>query len=109
MPGTDLPYAADAEESLAYEELEVLRNQYDKEREQKHVTIQTKFNYGEYDMFAYGTARPSSTFAVYNESAVRWTGAAATIWPRPHLSNHLFLSQHGASSNHRKENCRWRE
>ncbi|GHJ90195.1 hypothetical protein NliqN6_6597 [Naganishia liquefaciens] len=44
MP-TELPYAADAEESLAYDELEVLRNQYEKEQAQKHVTTQTKFNY----------------------------------------------------------------
>jgi fission 1 protein len=67
MP-TELPYAADAEESLAFDELEVriktcrklssiyvtntfspqqvLKNQYEKEQAQKHVTTQTKFNYG---------------------------------------------------------------
>ncbi|KAG7562272.1 hypothetical protein FFLO_02260 [Filobasidium floriforme] len=44
MP-TDLPYAADAQESLAYDELEVLRTQYQKEQEQQHVSTQTKFNY----------------------------------------------------------------
>ncbi|KAI0641942.1 mitochondrial fission 1 protein [Trametes meyenii] len=45
MP-TELPYAADAEESLAVDELEVvLRLQYQKELSQAHVTIQTKFNY----------------------------------------------------------------
>ncbi|KAF9045785.1 mitochondrial fission 1 protein [Hymenopellis radicata] len=42
---TDLPYAADAEVSLAYDELEVLRLQYEKELAQAHVTVQTKFNY----------------------------------------------------------------
>ncbi|KAI0704307.1 mitochondrial fission 1 protein [Cytidiella melzeri] len=44
MP-TELPYAADAEVSLSYDELEVLRTQYHKEQAQAHVTIQTKFNY----------------------------------------------------------------
>ncbi|KAH9924752.1 uncharacterized protein B0H18DRAFT_934102 [Fomitopsis serialis] len=44
MP-TELPYAADAEVSLSYDELEVLRLQYQKELSQSHVTIQTKFNY----------------------------------------------------------------
>ncbi|EGN96596.1 hypothetical protein SERLA73DRAFT_154104 [Serpula lacrymans var. lacrymans S7.3] len=44
MP-TDLPYAADAEVSLSYDELEVLRLQYQKELVQSHVTIQTQFNY----------------------------------------------------------------
>jgi len=44
MP-TELPYAADAEDSLSYDELEVLRLQYQKELSQGHVTVQTKFNY----------------------------------------------------------------
>lgn len=60
MPA-DLPYAADADASLSYDELEVLyipsswhselislqvlRLQYQKERAQSHVTVQTKFNY----------------------------------------------------------------
>ncbi|KAJ8521544.1 hypothetical protein ONZ45_g1734 [Pleurotus djamor] len=44
MP-TELPYAADAEISLTYDELEVLRTQYEKELAQQHVTVQTKFNY----------------------------------------------------------------
>ncbi|KAF7770550.1 hypothetical protein Agabi119p4_6524 [Agaricus bisporus var. burnettii] len=44
MP-TELPYAADAQMSLSYDELEVLRVQYQKEHAQAHVTIQTKFNY----------------------------------------------------------------
>ncbi|KAJ3541182.1 hypothetical protein NMY22_g3992 [Coprinellus aureogranulatus] len=44
MP-TELPYAADAEDSLSYDELEVLRLQYQKELSQAHVTIQTKFNF----------------------------------------------------------------
>ncbi|ELU43607.1 TPR_2 domain-containing protein [Rhizoctonia solani AG-1 IA] len=43
MP-TDLPYAADAEVSLAPEEL-VLRTQYEKELSQGYVSVQTKFNY----------------------------------------------------------------
>ncbi|KIY63511.1 mitochondrial fission 1 protein [Cylindrobasidium torrendii FP15055 ss-10] len=42
---TDLPYAADAEVSLSFDELEVLRIQYAKEVESGHVTVQTKFNY----------------------------------------------------------------
>ncbi|KIM56286.1 hypothetical protein SCLCIDRAFT_1220443 [Scleroderma citrinum Foug A] len=42
---TDLPYAADAQVSLSYDELEVLRIQYQKELAQSHVTVQTKFNY----------------------------------------------------------------
>ncbi|EKD03028.1 fission-related protein [Trichosporon asahii var. asahii CBS 8904] len=42
---TDLPYAAEAETSLSYDELEVLRNQYYKEIESGHVTTQSKFNY----------------------------------------------------------------
>ncbi|KAF9453522.1 mitochondrial fission 1 protein [Macrolepiota fuliginosa MF-IS2] len=44
MP-TELPYAADAEVSLTYDELEVLRLQYQRELAQAHVTVQTKFNY----------------------------------------------------------------
>ncbi|KAI0073274.1 mitochondrial fission 1 protein [Panus rudis PR-1116 ss-1] len=44
MP-TELPYAADAELSLSYDELDVLRRQYEKEVSQLHVTVQTKFNY----------------------------------------------------------------
>ncbi|KAF9466059.1 hypothetical protein BDZ94DRAFT_1213364 [Collybia nuda] len=44
MP-TELPYAADAEVSLSYDELEVLRIQHEKEQAQAHVTVQTKFNY----------------------------------------------------------------
>ncbi|CUA78157.1 Mitochondria fission 1 protein [Aspergillus oryzae RIB40] [Rhizoctonia solani] len=44
MP-TDFPYAADAEVSLAPEELAVLRNQYEKELNQDYVSVQTKFNY----------------------------------------------------------------
>ncbi|ORY35043.1 hypothetical protein BCR39DRAFT_516309 [Naematelia encephala] len=45
MP-TELPYAAEAETSLSYDELQVLRTQYYKEIEQGHVTTQSKFNYG---------------------------------------------------------------
>jgi fission 1 protein len=61
MSTTEVPYAADAEVSLNYDELEVsrqllsiasltyllqvLRIQYQKELAQNHVTIQTKFNY----------------------------------------------------------------
>ncbi|TDL23770.1 mitochondrial fission 1 protein [Rickenella mellea] len=41
----DLPYAADAEQSLSYDELEVLKLQFEKEDSQQHVTVQTKFNY----------------------------------------------------------------
>ncbi|KAJ7583277.1 hypothetical protein C8J56DRAFT_1015113 [Mycena floridula] len=37
--------ANDAEVSLSYDELEVLRQQYQKELAQKHVTVQTNFNY----------------------------------------------------------------
>ncbi|KAJ3561449.1 hypothetical protein NP233_g10189 [Leucocoprinus birnbaumii] len=44
MP-TELPYAADAEVSLSYDELEVLRRQYQKELSAAHITTQTKFNY----------------------------------------------------------------
>ncbi|KAF9786272.1 mitochondrial fission 1 protein [Thelephora terrestris] len=44
MP-TELPYAADAEDSLSYDELQVLRLQYQKEVSQSHITVQTKFNY----------------------------------------------------------------
>ncbi|KIM44947.1 hypothetical protein M413DRAFT_442922 [Hebeloma cylindrosporum] len=44
MP-TELPYAADAEMSLTFDELEVLRLQYQKELSQDHVTTQTKFNF----------------------------------------------------------------
>ncbi|KAJ8587316.1 mitochondrial fission 1 protein [Rhizopogon salebrosus TDB-379] len=44
MP-TELPYAADAEISLTYDELDVLKLQYEKEFAQSHVTVQTKFNY----------------------------------------------------------------
>ncbi|KAF8636391.1 hypothetical protein AX17_003573 [Amanita inopinata Kibby_2008] len=45
MATVELPYAADAEASLSYDELEVLRLQYQKELAQAHVTVQTKFNY----------------------------------------------------------------
>jgi len=44
MP-TDLPYAADAEISLGWDELDVLRQQYNLELEKSHITVQTKFNY----------------------------------------------------------------
>ncbi|THH27468.1 hypothetical protein EUX98_g6716 [Antrodiella citrinella] len=44
MP-SELPYAADAEESLTYDELQVLKIQYEKELAQSHVTVQTTFNY----------------------------------------------------------------
>ncbi|ETW78982.1 hypothetical protein HETIRDRAFT_387189 [Heterobasidion irregulare TC 32-1] len=44
MP-TELPYAADAHVSLTYDELKVLKIQYEKELSQDHVTVQTKFNY----------------------------------------------------------------
>ncbi|KAK7686410.1 mitochondrial membrane protein [Cerrena zonata] len=44
MP-TELPYAADAEVSLSFDELDVLKRQYEKEVSQSHVTVQTKFNY----------------------------------------------------------------
>jgi len=40
---SQLPYAADAESPLKPAELEVLRNQYEKEGE--YVGVQTKFNY----------------------------------------------------------------
>lgn len=39
MP-SDLPYAADAEQSLSREELDVLRRQYEKERATGHITVQ---------------------------------------------------------------------
>ncbi|KAG2107294.1 uncharacterized protein F5147DRAFT_552228, partial [Suillus discolor] len=42
---TDLPYTADAEVSLSYDEIEVLRLQYEEELAQSHITVQTKFNY----------------------------------------------------------------
>ncbi|KAM6496932.1 hypothetical protein JOM56_007405 [Amanita muscaria] len=42
---SELPYAADAEVSLSFDELEVLRSQYQKELAQTHVTVQSKFNY----------------------------------------------------------------
>ncbi|KAI8996559.1 mitochondrial fission 1 protein [Trametes punicea] len=41
----ELPYAADAEESLSFDDFEVLRLQYQKELAQSHVTVQTTFNY----------------------------------------------------------------
>ncbi|KAK2463696.1 hypothetical protein APHAL10511_004447 [Amanita phalloides] len=41
----DLPYAADAELALSFDELDVLRRQYQNELAQSHVSIQTKFNY----------------------------------------------------------------
>ncbi|KDQ19033.1 hypothetical protein BOTBODRAFT_28520 [Botryobasidium botryosum FD-172 SS1] len=44
MP-SEVPYAADAEVSLQFDELEVLRLQYNKEIQQGHITTQTKFNY----------------------------------------------------------------
>jgi len=42
---TEVPYAADAEISLTYDELEVLRLQYEKELTSAHVSVQSKFNY----------------------------------------------------------------
>lgn len=44
MP-SDLPYAADAEESLTREELDVLKRQYEKEQAAGHVSVQTRFNF----------------------------------------------------------------
>ncbi|KAF8311358.1 mitochondrial fission 1 protein [Clavulina sp. PMI_390] len=43
MP-TEVPYAADAEISLTFDELDVLRRQYEKELESPYVSVQTKFN-----------------------------------------------------------------
>lgn len=40
-----LPYAADAAQALSPAELAVLRNQYETEAAQGHVSIQTQFNY----------------------------------------------------------------
>ncbi|KAF8464549.1 hypothetical protein DFH94DRAFT_796306 [Russula ochroleuca] len=45
MKIAEVPYAADAKVSLSYDELQVLRTQYEKEVAQTHVTTQTKFNY----------------------------------------------------------------
>ncbi|KAI9428927.1 hypothetical protein H4582DRAFT_1939691 [Lactarius indigo] len=45
MKTAEVPYAADAELSLSFDELQVLRTQYEKELAQSHVTTQTKFNY----------------------------------------------------------------
>ncbi|KAH9044021.1 hypothetical protein EDB84DRAFT_1471412 [Lactarius hengduanensis] len=45
MKTAEVPYAADAEFSLSFDELQVLRTQYEKELAQSHVTTQTKFNY----------------------------------------------------------------
>ncbi|KAF8492998.1 hypothetical protein F5888DRAFT_1618358 [Russula emetica] len=45
MKIAEVPYAADAEVSLSYDELQVLRTQYEKEVAQSHITTQTKFNY----------------------------------------------------------------
>ncbi|KAJ8095266.1 Mitochondrial fission 1 protein [Marasmius tenuissimus] len=45
MSTLELPYAADAEDSLSFDNLEVLRLQYERESLQAHVTVQTKFNY----------------------------------------------------------------
>ncbi|KAI0249713.1 hypothetical protein BJV78DRAFT_1347698 [Lactifluus subvellereus] len=45
MMTAEVPYAADAEVSLTFDELQVLRTQYEKELAQSHVTTQTKFNY----------------------------------------------------------------
>ncbi|PAV19921.1 mitochondrial fission 1 [Pyrrhoderma noxium] len=42
---TEVPYAADAEQPLTFDELEILQNQFKKEREAGHVTVQAKFNY----------------------------------------------------------------
>jgi len=42
---SDLPYAADAEQSLSYDELEVLKIQYEKEQSQSYISVQTQFNY----------------------------------------------------------------
>ncbi|THH05267.1 hypothetical protein EW145_g4920 [Phellinidium pouzarii] len=41
----EVPYAADAEQALSYDELEVLKLQYDKESKSGHITVQTKFNF----------------------------------------------------------------
>ena len=41
MP-SDLPYAADAEESLSREELDVLKRQYEKEQATGHVSVQVR-------------------------------------------------------------------
>ena len=44
MSGTDLPYAADASESLSEAELQVLREQFAKEKEAGYPSVQTRFN-----------------------------------------------------------------
>ncbi|KAF7294421.1 Mitochondrial fission 1 protein [Mycena kentingensis (nom. inval.)] len=45
MTNLELPVAVDAEVSLTYDELAVLRLQYEKELAQGYVTVQSKFNY----------------------------------------------------------------
>ncbi|KAJ9107674.1 hypothetical protein QFC21_001134 [Naganishia friedmannii] len=92
MP-TDLPYAADAEESLAFDELEVLRNQYEKEQVQKHVTTQTKFNYGM-------CAGLTKNVLIAKESPL-----IESSLPR---SLSMYDRQLGEWSSRQRENYRWR-
>ena len=44
MTSNDLPYAADASESLGEAELQVLREQFGKEKEAGYPSVQTRFN-----------------------------------------------------------------
>lgn len=44
MSGADLPYAADASEPLGEAELQVLREQFAKEKEAGYPSVQTRFN-----------------------------------------------------------------
>jgi len=59
----ELPYAADAELALTFDELEVLKLQYQKEEVTGHITVQTKFNY------AWGLVK--SPKAVHQELGVK--------------------------------------
>jgi len=72
---SELPYAAEAQVTISYDELQVLRLQYEKERTQDHLSIQTKFNY------AWGLVKSPNTAdleegvklfrEVYKEDAMR--------------------------------------
>ena len=41
---SDLPFAVDVNTPLNFNELQVLRSQFDKEFQSGHITVQTKFN-----------------------------------------------------------------
>ncbi|KAG6821455.1 hypothetical protein H0H93_010179 [Arthromyces matolae] len=121
MPHTELPYAADAEMSLTYDELEVLRLQYEKELTQAHVTVQTKFNYSwglvkspmrEHQVEGVRLLQEQKPLAVESAfTTLRWVTSRWGISKRPDVSTVriVTLDSLHAVRNAASQVCFWRK